>query len=152
MDIGWSELLLIAIVALIVVGPKELPGLFKTVGQFMGKARGMAREFQRSMEQAAEESGLNEAAKGLKGIDNLNLNSATKSAKSYAKSAVTGGTPKEADGSGEPPEPQPAVPSKKEAPAPVAPPPEPVATEPGEPVDAAPAEPSGKPVAEPSRS
>ena len=91
MDIGWSELLLIAIVALIVVGPKELPGLFKTVGQFMGKARGMAREFQRSMEQAAEESGLNEAAKGLKSVDNLNLNSATKSAKSYAKSAVTGG-------------------------------------------------------------
>ena len=40
-DIGWSELLLIGIVALIVVGPKELPGLFRTVGRFMGKARGM---------------------------------------------------------------------------------------------------------------
>ena len=107
MDIGWSELLLIAIVALIVVGPKELPGLFKTVGQFMGKARGMAREFQRSMEQAAEDSGLNEAAKGLKSVDNLNLNSATKSAKSYAKSAVTGG--KTSSGTDAAPEADPAT-------------------------------------------
>ena len=43
-DIGWSEMLLIAIVALIVVGPKELPGLFRTVGQFTGKARSIDRK------------------------------------------------------------------------------------------------------------
>ena len=54
-DIGWGELFLIGVVALIVVGPKELPGLFRTVGNFTGKARGMAREFQRSLEQAANE-------------------------------------------------------------------------------------------------
>lgn len=87
-DIGWSELLLIGIVALIVVGPKELPGLFRTMGQFMGRARGMAREFQRSMEQAADESGLNEAAGGLKGLNRLNLNSATNSARKYANDLV----------------------------------------------------------------
>ncbi len=96
-DIGWMELLLIGIVALIVVGPKELPQLFKTVGVFMGKARGMAREFQRSMEQAANESGLkeatrdlNEAAQGLNSIRKVNLDSATASARKYAENAVTG--------------------------------------------------------------
>ena len=88
-DLGWSELLLIGIVALIVVGPKELPGLFRTVGRFMGKARGMAREFQRSLEEAADESGLKDAASGLKSLDRINLNSATSSARKYAAAAVT---------------------------------------------------------------
>ena len=43
LDLGWSELLVIGIVALIVVGPKDLPVLFRNLGRFMGKARGMAR-------------------------------------------------------------------------------------------------------------
>ncbi|MDE0112845.1 MAG: Sec-independent protein translocase protein TatB, partial [Albidovulum sp.] len=50
-DIGWSELLIIGIVALIVVGPKDLPGMFRALGRFTGKMRGMAREFQRAMNQ-----------------------------------------------------------------------------------------------------
>src|ERR1700712_303458 len=41
-DIGWSEFLVIAVVALIAIGPKELPGVLRTVGQWMGKARKMA--------------------------------------------------------------------------------------------------------------
>lgn len=89
-DIGWSELLLIGIVALIVVGPKELPGLFRTVGLYMGRARGMAREFQRSMEQAADQSGLKEAADSLKTVNNLNLKSPKNMARSYADSMVGG--------------------------------------------------------------
>ncbi|MEM7498682.1 MAG: Sec-independent protein translocase protein TatB [Pseudomonadota bacterium] len=55
LDIGWSELMVIGVLALLVVGPKELPGLFRTVGQYVGKARSVAREFQRSMEDAARD-------------------------------------------------------------------------------------------------
>ena len=68
-DIGWGEFFLIGVVALIVVGPKELPGLFRTVGQWTGKARAMAREFQRSLEQAANETGMNEVSQSLKSLD-----------------------------------------------------------------------------------
>ncbi|MFU8864896.1 MAG: Sec-independent protein translocase protein TatB [Rhodobacterales bacterium] len=67
-DMGWTELLLIGIVALIVVGPKELPMLFRNVGRFVGKARGMAREFSRAMEDAADESGVRDVAKSLKSV------------------------------------------------------------------------------------
>ncbi|MEM6439335.1 MAG: Sec-independent protein translocase protein TatB [Pseudomonadota bacterium] len=54
-DIGWTELLVLGSIALIVVGPKDLPGMLKTLGQTAGQAKRMAREFQRSMEDAAAE-------------------------------------------------------------------------------------------------
>ena len=57
-DLGWTELLLIGIVALIVVGPKELPVLFRKAGQFVGKIKGMAREFSRAMNNAADDVGV----------------------------------------------------------------------------------------------
>lgn len=69
-DLGFSELLVIGIVALIVVGPKELPVLFRNVGRFMGKARGMAREFSRAMNDAADESGVRDVAKTFKSATN----------------------------------------------------------------------------------
>ncbi|MCB1394531.1 MAG: twin-arginine translocase subunit TatB [Rhodobacter sp.] len=65
-DIGWSEMMVIGVVALIVVGPKDLPKMFHTIGQFTGKARGMAREFQRAMDAAARETGVNDIAKDLR--------------------------------------------------------------------------------------
>lgn len=61
-DLGWTELLVIGVVALIVVGPKDLPMLFRNVGRFVGKAKGMAREFTRAMDEAADQSGMKEAA------------------------------------------------------------------------------------------
>ncbi|EBA11592.1 Sec-independent protein translocase protein TatB [Roseobacter sp. CCS2] len=68
--LGWSEMLVVGIVALIVIGPKDLPGLFRTVGQFTGKARMMAREFSNAMNQAADQSGINEVSKTLNAAAN----------------------------------------------------------------------------------
>lgn len=71
LDVGWTELLLIGIVALIVVGPKDLPHLFHALGRFTAKARGMAREFSSAMEDAAKGSGLDEATKSLRDVKNM---------------------------------------------------------------------------------
>jgi sec-independent protein translocase protein TatB len=84
-DLGWTELLVIGIVALIVVGPKDLPVLFRNVGRFVGKAKGMAREFSSAMNQAADESGVKDVASGLKAANNP-LNTAMDSVKDAAKS------------------------------------------------------------------
>ncbi|WP_284162551.1 Sec-independent protein translocase protein TatB [Frigidibacter sp. SD6-1] len=65
-DIGWMELLVIGVVALIVIGPEDLPEMFRQLGRFTAKIRSMAREFQRAMDQAARESGVNDVAKDLK--------------------------------------------------------------------------------------
>ncbi len=79
MDFGWAEMLVIGIVAVIVLG-KDLPSVFRTMGQFTGKIRRMAREFQRAMEDAADEAGVKETAADLKnmtspkkmGLDKIN--------------------------------------------------------------------------------
>jgi sec-independent protein translocase protein TatB len=63
LDIGWTELLLIGAVALIVVGPKDLPRMMRTLGQYVGKAKAVAREFQRSMDDAAREAELDDLKK-----------------------------------------------------------------------------------------
>lgn len=68
--LGWSEMVLVAIVALIVIGPKDLPGMFRTMGQMTGKARGMAREFSRAMEAAADDSGMKDISSSLKAAAN----------------------------------------------------------------------------------
>ena len=68
LDIGWSEFLVIGVVALVVVGPKELPVMFRTLGRFTAKARSMSREFTRAMEAAAKESGVGDIAKDLKSV------------------------------------------------------------------------------------
>jgi sec-independent protein translocase protein TatB len=65
-DIGWSEMMVVGVVALIVIGPKDLPEVFRTLGRFTAKARAMAREFQRAMESAADEAGVKDVADDLR--------------------------------------------------------------------------------------
>jgi sec-independent protein translocase protein TatB len=62
-DIGWSELLVIGVVALIAIGPKELPGVLRMIGQWMGKIRRMASEFQGQFQEAMREAEMEDIKK-----------------------------------------------------------------------------------------
>lgn len=70
-DIGWQELFLIALVTILVVGPKEIPRVLRTVTQWIQKVRSMARDFQRGIDDLVVEADLDdfrkdmEAAKGF---------------------------------------------------------------------------------------
>jgi sec-independent protein translocase protein TatB len=64
-DIGWSELVVIAVVALIAIGPKELPGVLRMLGQWMGKARKMAAEFQGQFQEAMREAEMADLKKSF---------------------------------------------------------------------------------------
>ena len=64
-EIGWSELVVIAVVALIAIGPKELPGVLRMVGQWMGKARKMAAEFQGQFQEAMREAEMADLKKSF---------------------------------------------------------------------------------------
>lgn len=89
-DIAWGEFVVIAVVALIVIGPKELPGVLRAIGQWTTKIRRMAAEFQGQFQEALREAemadlkkevdGLNDAAKGFTSQfdDPLNLKETTK--------------------------------------------------------------------------
>src|SRR4030095_3850934 len=59
-DIAWTELLVIIVVALVVVGPKDLPRLMRTAGQWAGRARAMADQFRRGFDDIARQSELDE--------------------------------------------------------------------------------------------
>src|SRR5215207_7081644 len=62
-DVGYSELLLIAIVALVVIGPKDLPRVMRTVGPWVGRARGMARHFRSGIDTMMRAAELEEIEK-----------------------------------------------------------------------------------------
>ena len=67
-DIGWSELLVIAVVAIIVVGPKDLPRMMRTFGSYAGKLRRMAGDFQRQFEDAMREAEIEEVRKAMHSV------------------------------------------------------------------------------------
>jgi sec-independent protein translocase protein TatB len=67
-DIGWSELLVIAVVAIIVVGPKDLPRLMRTFGAYAGKLRRMAADFQHQFEDAMREAEIEEVRKAMESV------------------------------------------------------------------------------------
>lgn len=72
-DIGWSEMAVIAVVALIVLGPKELPNALKTAAQWMRTARKLAREFQSGVDQIVREAELDEARKTVQQVTRVNI-------------------------------------------------------------------------------
>lgn len=76
LEIGWSEILVIAVVAIVVVGPKDLPRLLRTVGQMVGKARRMAGDFQSqfnaALREAEREVDLMDAKKEVESLKGLN--------------------------------------------------------------------------------
>jgi sec-independent protein translocase protein TatB len=72
-DLGWSEMLVILVVALIVIGPKDLPKVARQIGRWTGKARAMAREFQRSFDDMAREAELEEIKANLQKMNPANL-------------------------------------------------------------------------------
>jgi sec-independent protein translocase protein TatB len=93
--VGYTELFVLAIIAAIVIGPKDLPKVLRTFGQFMNKARGMAREFQGHVDAAMRESGAETLKKDFldlrKSVDDATRNSTveSKAAPSLTSSAQT---------------------------------------------------------------
>ena len=92
--LGSSELLLIAIVALIVIGPKDLPRLLRTMGQYMRKIQGMAREFQNQLNEAAKEAGVDDVKKEVKGMTNFTVTADLDKQGNEIKRAIESSAPK----------------------------------------------------------
>ncbi|HEY4941190.1 MAG TPA: Sec-independent protein translocase protein TatB [Rhizomicrobium sp.] len=129
LDFSWSHILILLIVALVVVGPKDLPRLMRIVGQWMGKARAMADEFRKSFDEMARQSELDELRKEIENLRNerplagiehdLNQSIIPDDMKSAPVATITAAEPLEVES---PPEPR-----IGEFPDPVEPEPEPVA-------------------------
>jgi sec-independent protein translocase protein TatB len=118
-DIGWAEFLIIGVVGLIVIGPKDLPEVFRTIGRFTAKLRSMSRDFQRAMDTAAAESGVKDVAADLKTMTsakNLGLDKVKEAATKFEK--------------WDPLKPKPATPAKTATPVVATPPAETIAAPP----------------------
>ena len=74
-DIGWSEMAVIALIALVVIGPKDLPNTMKTIAHWMRKARSLTREFQSGIDDMVREAELEDAKKALDATRRGNLES-----------------------------------------------------------------------------
>jgi len=119
LDIGWSELLVVAIVAIVVVGPKDLPKLMRTVGFYAGKVRRMAADFQRQFNDAMAESEADEVRKNLEAI-RANMGTTDDFAALTDKPLMTGDPPRTALGApplGTQPAEEPARPKRAKTPA-----------------------------------
>jgi sec-independent protein translocase protein TatB len=72
LEVGWSELLVIAIILIVVVGPKDLPGMMRTFGKMMARVRTMANEFRGQFDEAMREAELDDVRKGLSEVNKYN--------------------------------------------------------------------------------
>lgn len=90
--IGYTELFVVALVAIIVIGPKDLPRVLRAVGKTVAKMRGMAREFQGHLDSAMKEAGLEDVKKefqGLKSMATVDVNTPTASERAAAEAKKT---------------------------------------------------------------
>lgn len=116
-DIGSTELLLVAIVAIVVIGPKDLPRALYKLGQIMGKARGMARHFRTGIDAMVREAEMEELEKKWAAENERimkefpTVNGADDVPVAPAKKPVTDGEP-EVDAPAAPAEPEAAAPAK----------------------------------------
>jgi sec-independent protein translocase protein TatB len=133
-DIGWTELMVIAVVAIVVIGPKDLPRAMRFVGQWTGKMKRMAREFQGQFNEALREAELDTVKKDVEAIGKIDPMAGVRKEMAKVDSAVRDATA--------PAKPATAMAAAPAASEPVAPPVETEAPEP-----ALPAEPAA-PVAE----
>ena len=125
LDIGWSEMAIVTVVALFVIGPRELPRMLRTVGRYAAKIRGMAREFQEGIDDAVREAELDEVKKQIESARRLDLGKSIEEAvdpdnqigKAMDFSDAEGRKPKELDGAAGA-GPQPAATETPPAPAP----------------------------------
>ncbi|MSP83976.1 MAG: twin-arginine translocase subunit TatB [Alphaproteobacteria bacterium] len=63
--ISWGEMAVISVIALVVIGPKDLPRILRAIGHWTGKAQKLANEFRRSLDQMAKDSGVDEVRKTM---------------------------------------------------------------------------------------
>jgi len=73
LDIGWTELLAIAVLTILVVGPKDLPKVLRTVGQWTARARAITREFQDSLDDMVRQSELDEVKREIEATTYNNI-------------------------------------------------------------------------------
>ena len=72
-DIGWVEMVVVAVVMIIVIGPKDLPAVLHTMGKWIARVRAMARGFQDSIEEMAQETGLDQMREDVRSIRDFRL-------------------------------------------------------------------------------
>ncbi|GLK80649.1 Sec-independent protein translocase protein TatB [Methylopila turkensis] len=111
-DIAWSEFLIVAVVALVVVGPRDLPALLRNVGRMVATVRRMAGEFQTQFNDAMREAELDELRREVSGIKDVARKAAGGDPFSIArdelKKAIDGDAKPPAALAGDPPAPAPA--------------------------------------------
>lgn len=115
--IGFSEILVVGLAALIFIGPKDLPLLMRKLGQFVGKGRRMAREFQAAFEDIARQSELDELKKEIEELKRSNLMTQAQEDLAAVEADINSAVMRQADPAPEPAQTPPAeqVPGEKKA-------------------------------------
>jgi sec-independent protein translocase protein TatB len=110
--IGFSEILVLGLAALIFVGPKDLPLLMRKLGQFIGKGRRMAREFQSAFEDIARQSELDELKKEIEALKRSNMMTQAQEDLAAVEADINSAVMRQSEAPSPPPpaEPQPSAP------------------------------------------